>query len=52
MMTTEVLEPNFEDDKVQTALPNGVKSGHKVFKHFVHIIPDRQHQFFKLVDRI
>ena len=52
MMTTELMDPNLENEKVTAALPATVKPGQKFFKHYIHIIPDRQHQIFNLVDQI
>ena len=52
MMTTELIEPNLDDEKVVSSLPIALKPNQKVFKQYVHIIPDRQHQIFKLVEQI
>ena len=52
MMTTELMDPNLENEKAQASLPTTYKPGQKLFKHYIHIIPDRQHQIFKLVDQI
>ena len=52
MLTTEVVEPNFDHQLVNRALPYGIKPEQKVFRHYMHIIPDRQHQVFKLVDQV
>ena len=52
MMTTELIDPNRDDEKVASSLPIALKPNQKVFKQYVHIIPDRQHQIFKLVEQI
>ena len=52
MLTTELVEPNFDHDLVKRALPYGIKPEEKLFRHYMHIIPDRQHQVFKLVDQV
>ena len=52
MLTTELVEPNFDHVLVNQALPYGIKDEEKLFRHYMHIIPDRQHQVFKLVDQV
>ena len=52
MMTTELMDPKMDEPKVQLTLPADAKPDEKFFRQYVHIIPDRQHQIFKLVDQI
>ena len=52
MMTTELVDPCYDHKLVKQALPYGLKQGKKFFRHYMHIIPDRQHQIFKLVESV
>jgi len=56
MLTTEKIDPNLE---AYTALParlGEVMPQHlqneNIYRVHVHVIPDEQHQFFKLVDQV
>ena len=46
------MDPNFDNELVSSALPAALKPDQKIFKQYLHIIPDRQHQIFKLVDQV
>merc|ERR1712133_99021 len=47
MVTTERLEPNWEQKQVKAAFKSHHQQESQLFKHFVHVIPDKQHQYFK-----
>ena len=52
MMTTELVDPDLSKKPVVEALPTALKPDQKIFKQYLHIIPDRPHQIFKLVEQI
>ncbi len=53
MLTTELMEPDYTDKMVlKMTNPAQQQYQDKMFKHFMHIIPDRQHQYFKKVEEI
>jgi len=52
MVTTERLEPNWEQKQVKEVFKSHHQQESQLFKHFVHVIPDKQHQYFKLVEEI
>ena len=52
MMTTELMDPDLSNRNVAEVLPRALKPEQKIFKQYVHIIPDRSHQIFKLVEQI
>ena len=52
MMTTELMDPDLTNKNVAAVLPRALKPEQKIFKQYVHIIPDRSHQIFKLVEQI
>ena len=52
MMTTELVQPDMEQKKLVESLPTDLKPEQKIFRQYLHIIPDREHQIFKLVDQI
>ena len=52
MMTTELMDPDLDNEEVAKALPTALKPDQKIFKQYLHIIPDRQHQMFKLVEQV
>jgi len=52
MMTTELMDPDLSNKNVAAVLPRALKPEQKIFKQYVHIIPDRSHQIFKLVEQI
>ena len=52
MLTTERMDPNLDNEDVRRTLPVTIQPDQKIFKHYVHVIPDRQHQIFKLVEEI
>lgn len=51
MMTTELVDPKISSSLVANSLPPAMKPNQKIFRQYLHIVPDRQHQFFKLVDQ-
>ena len=51
MLTTERMNPDWSHYKMQKFFGEHQK-GEKLFKHFIHVIPDKQHQYFKLVEEI
>ena len=52
MMTTELMDPDLNNRDVARVLPRALKPDQKIFKQYLHIIPDRSHQIFKLVEQI
>ena len=52
MMTTELMDPDLSRKNVAAVMPRGLKPDQKIFKQYMHIIPDRSHQIFKLVEQI
>ena len=52
MMTTELCDPDVSKPNVALTVPNNLKPDQKIFRQYLHIIPDRQHQIFKLVEQI
>jgi len=52
MVTTERMEPNWEQKQVKAVFKPHHQQEKQLFKHFVHVIPDKQHQYFKLVEEI
>ena len=52
MVTTERLEPDWDQRQVQDNFDEHHKEEKQLFKHFVHVIPDKQHQYFKLVEEV
>jgi len=52
IVTTERMAPNWSQKQVQAVFKEHHKQETSLFKHFVHVIPDKQHQYFKLVEEI
>lgn len=51
MLTTERMEPDWTHYKMQKFFGDHHRD-QNLFKHFIHVIPDKQHQYFKLVEEI
>ena len=57
MLTTEKVEPKLEAVR-SVAMPRPVDTipdhtvNENIYRVHVHVIPDEQHQFFKLVDQV
>ena len=53
MITTEKCDPRYGQDvlKVEKNFPPEVRD-RDVYRMHVHVIPDEQHQYFKLVEQI
>lgn len=59
IMTTEKVDPNPENhmkmfqSRLGSDLPSRILEGHEnAYKMYIHVIPDEQHQYFKLVEQI
>jgi len=52
MVTTERTNLNFDHERVK--LLSITEEGKKAaqFRHYIHVIPDKQHQYFKLIDQV
>ena len=54
MITTELADLDWDSYKVEKHVARG--STHlrkeKIFRQYIHVIPDVQHQYFKLVEQI
>ena len=52
MITTEKLDPDWTNEKyVQKNFGTKLRT-ENFFKQMVHVIPDKDHQYFKLVDQV
>ena len=51
MLTTERMSPNWSHYMMESHFGEHHKT-ENLFKHFIHVIPDKQHQYFKLVEEI
>jgi len=56
MLTTEKIDPNLEKyaalpDRLGEVLPQHLQN-ENIYRVHVHVIPDEQHQYFKLVDQV
>ena len=54
IITTELVDPDWNQYKVQKHIARGSQHlrKEKIFRHYIHVIPDVQHQYFKLVEQI
>jgi hypothetical protein len=53
MITTEKVDPDFGKGiyRVEKYFPENIRS-RNIFRPHVHVIPDEQHQYFKLQEQI
>ena len=52
MITTERTDPDWSDEKYTKRIFAGKFQDENFFQHLVHVIPDKDHQYFKLVDQV
>jgi hypothetical protein len=52
MVTTERTDLNFEHNRISLFSISEDAKREAQFRHYVHIVPDKQHQYFKLVDQV
>lgn len=53
MITTEKMDPKYGYDlyKIERYFPEEIRDKN-IFRLHVHIVPDEQHQYFKLVEQV
>ena len=54
MITTELANLDWDQYTVEKHIGRGSQhlKKEKIFRNYIHVIPDVQHQYFKLVERI
>ena len=54
IITTELADPDWDSYKVEKHILRGSQHlrSEKIFRQYIHVIPDVQHQYFKLVEQI
>lgn len=52
IITTERTDLNFEHDRIRLLPMTEEAKREAQYRHYVHVIPDKQHQYFKLVDQV
>ena len=54
MITTEKCDPKFgvDADREEASFPMHIRGKPNIFRMHIHVIPDEQHQYFKLVEQI
>jgi hypothetical protein len=51
-ITTEKVDPDWSNEKYVGRIFAGKLRTENFFKHMVHIVPDRDHQYFKCVEQV
>lgn len=54
IITTELADLDWDEYKVEKHVARGSQhlKKEKIYRNYIHVIPDIQHQYFKLVERI